>query len=287
MSSNTRELHVEDVHFGYDTVMNVRDAKYELVNGIRTPKQLVDAWTCLYQAEKNYKELITEIDKYLYNYIGKMIRKVDPNSKDITMRFLDEKEHNIIGRPKMLVSDAVEKLRKTLDYVAFELSLLNNPNLDEKIPQFVIAESEKKFQDQRRKLKYLTDEQKSEFIEKLQPYRGNYLLGALNELAGLSKHRRLLSSWNNTSWSIVCTSRDKVHKHKDFNFVYPLVNGKVILAKPKKVEIILINKYLAFELLVALIEHVAEIVKASHCFFENRPFRMKIEYASKPDVQMP
>ena len=44
----------------------------------------------------------------------------------------------------------------------FELSVLNEPNLNERVPQFVIADSESEFDRQaKNRLRYLTDEQKS------------------------------------------------------------------------------------------------------------------------------
>ena len=61
--------------------MSADDYSYELVNGIKTPKQLVDAWMCLYRADEYYNELTLEIEKYLYNYVKKMIkskRKINP-----------------------------------------------------------------------------------------------------------------------------------------------------------------------------------------------------------------
>lgn len=256
--------------------MNTIEENYELVNGIKTPRQLVDAWTCLYRADEHYKELAAEIEKYLYNYIKKTIKKNNPKAEGSAIQLPSQKDHLITGRPKVLVSDILEKLRSALDYTVFQLSLLNDPDLNERIPQFVIAETKEKFQSQRKKLKYLTDEQKNEFVEKLQPYNGNFLLVALNELAGKSKHRSLLSSWNNTSWKIVYTSGDKAHKYKDYNFSYPLKNGEYIFAKPTNVKIVLIEKYLALELLGELIDHVSNIVNLSHCFFEGRPFKMTI-----------
>ena len=141
--------------------MSADDYSYELVNGIKTPKQLVDAWMCLYRADEYYNELTVEIEKYLYNYVKKMIKKDNPKSKGSTIQLLGHEDHLITGRPKVLISDIVEKLRSALDYVVFQLSLMNVPHMNERIPQFVIADSKGKFQSQRKKLKYLTDEQRN------------------------------------------------------------------------------------------------------------------------------
>ena len=49
----------------------------------------------------------------------------------------------LTGRPCALVTDIVEDLRATLDYMVFELSALNVSDLNEQVPQFVIANTKK------------------------------------------------------------------------------------------------------------------------------------------------
>ena len=41
------------------------------------------------------------------------------------------------GKPRALVVDIIEDLRAALDYMVFELSALAEPDLNEKVPQFV------------------------------------------------------------------------------------------------------------------------------------------------------
>ena len=70
------------------------------------------------------------------------------------------------------MSQIVENVRVALDYMIFQLSTLNEPKLDERVPQFIIANSEADFRQQaKRRLRYLTDEQRR-FVEQIQPYQG-------------------------------------------------------------------------------------------------------------------
>ena len=150
----------------------------------------------------------------------------------------------------------------------FELSVLNEPDLKERVPQFVIADSESEFEHQaKNRLRYLTDEQKS-FVEQIQPYNGNGMLALLGKLAGLGKHRRLLSIRDNTGFDIYLAEISKKGEYRDC-FVYPVERGHAIFARPKgKAIVVLMEKYDAIPTLKAMIEHTADIVRVSYCFFE-------------------
>ena len=67
----------------------------------------------------------------------------------------------------------------------------------------MISDTKENFdQESKRRLRYLTEEQKTEFIEKLQPFSGNPILGILRDVSGRSKHRRLLAVRDNSDWEI-------------------------------------------------------------------------------------
>ena len=68
-------------------------------------------------------------------------------------------------------------------------------------------------------------------------------------------------------------------EYADF-FVYPMEKGQAIFARPKTNSIVLLEKYDALEILKAMAEHVGDVVRFSHCFFEGRPFKMTIKPAA-------
>ena len=240
------------------------------------PEQLVDTWTRLYGVKENYDALNHEVTNFLYEYVKGMIRGWNPETESFGLQFRHPRESIMAGKPRVLVVDIVEDLRAALDYMVFELSALNTPDLNEKIPQFVIADTKKDFDRQSKsRLRYLTNEQQSDFIEKLQPFNGNPMLGVLRDIAGQSKHRRLLSVRDNTGWDIYMAESKKRNEYKDC-FMYPMEKGHAMFARPKTVSIILLEKYDAMGILKAMAEHVGDIVRLSHCFFEGRPFKLSI-----------
>ena len=167
------------------------------------PEELLDAWTRLYRAKENYESLTYEVTEFLYNHVKGMLKGWDPASENFNLQFRHPKDSIMTGRPRALVVDIVEDLRAALDYMVFELSTLNKPDLRENTPQFVIADTKKEFANQSRtRLQYLTDEQREDFIEKLQPFNGNRMLAVLRDLTNQSKHRRLLSLRDNSGWDI-------------------------------------------------------------------------------------
>ena len=239
------------------------------------PTQLVDAWTRLYRAKENYEALTREVDNFLYEYVKGMIKGWNPEQQSFVLQLRHPRDSVMTGKPRALVVDIIEDLRAALDYMVFELSALAEPDLNEKVPQFVIADTKKEFDQQGKRLRYLTREQKSDFIEKLQPFNGNHILRVLRDISGQSKHRRLLSVRDNTGWDIYMAEDKKKDEYKDC-FEYSMGKGHAIFARPKTWCIVLLEKYDAMRLLKIMAEHVGDIIQLSHCFFEGRPFKMDI-----------
>ena len=253
--------------------MNPSQEKHE------APPELADALARIEQAKENYISLVREMDEFLYKYVKGMVKGLDRESESFVLQLRHPKESNVTGRPKVLVAQIVEHLRIALDYMIFELSVLNEPNLNERIPQFVIADSESEFERQaKNRLRYLTDEQKS-FVEQIQPYHENRMLSLLGKLAGQGKHRRLLSIRDNTGLDIYFAEMTKKDEFKDC-FVYPVEEGCAIFARPKgKGIVVLMEKYDAMPTMKAMIQHTADIVRVSFCFFQGRPLQLSIVQA--------
>ena len=242
----------------------------------KTPPQLSDALARIDQAKDNYMSLVLEMNDFLYKYVKGMIRGFDPETDNFVMRLRHPKDSKVTGRPRVVVAQIVENLRSALDYMIFELSVLNEPDLNERVPQFIISDSKEDFERQaKRPLRYLTDEQKS-LVEKLQPYNGNSMLGLLREMSGPSKHRRLLSIRDNTGLDIYFAEMSKREQYPD-HFVYPVEKGQAVFARPKGEQIIvLLERFDAMPTLKSMIEHTADIVRVSFCFFQGRPLELRI-----------
>ena len=240
------------------------------------PPELEDALARIEQAKENYVWLADELNRFLYDYVKGMVKGFDRESGNFVLQFRHPKESNVKGRPRVLVSQIVENLRTALDYMIFQLSVLNEPDLKERLPQFVIAESESDFERQATtRLSYLTDEQMS-FVERIQPYHGNSMLALLRDMTNTGKHRRLLSIQDRTGFDIYFAEMEKMEQFEDC-FVYPTDRGAAIFARPKGPgTVLLMEKYNAMPMLKDVIGHTADILRLSYCFFQGRPFKLTI-----------
>ena len=246
-----------------------------------SPSELADALARIDQAKKDYISLGSEMEVFLYEYVKGMI-KSDPKSGDFALQFRHPRDSQVSGTPQVLVTQIAENLRIALDYMVFRLSALNEPNLNERVPQFVIADSESDFRHQDRRLRYLTDEQKG-FIEQIQPYHGNDMLALLRTMTNEAKHRRLLSVRDNTGLDIYFADMTKREEYRDC-FLYPLEEGNAVFAKPKgDGVVVLMEKYNAMTLLREMIGHAEDILRASYCFFQGRPFNLTIVRGDRMD----
>ena len=236
-----------------------------------TPLQLGDALARIDQAKEDYKSLAHDVTAFLYNYVKGMLKGFDPTTGTFQLQISHPEQSAVRGRPAVLVSQIVEHLRAALDYMTSQLSVLNEPQLNERKPQFVIANSALDFKQQAKtRLHYLTDEQKS-FVEQIQPYQGNKMLALLGRMANHGKHRSLLSIRNNTDLDIVFAEIAKRDEYEDW-FIYPLEKERAIFAKPKdELLLLLYDQYDAMTSLCYMIGHVEDILRSSYRFFANVP----------------
>ena len=238
----------------------------------QVPPELEDVVARIDRAKESYVSLVNELDDFMYRYVEGMVNGRDPATGNFLLRLRHPKDSVVRGRPLILVAEIVENLRSALDYMVFQLSVLNEPGLNERVPQFVTSATEADFERQSRsRLRYLTDEQK-DFIRRVQPYEGNWMLGLLGEMAGSSKHRRLLSVRDHTGFDIYFADITKTDEYQGF-FVYPVEEGQAFFAKPKdKQAVLLMEKYDALPTLKTMIEHTAEVVRIS--YFSSRDDRL-------------
>ena len=248
--------------------------------GHKAPSKLADALARIDQAKRNYVSLTHEMNVFLYEYVEGMVKGWDRKSGGFVIQLRHPKESVVTGAPKVLVAQIVENLRTALDYMIFQLSALNVSEFNQRAPQFVIADSESDFKRQaKRRLRYLTTEQKS-FVERIQPYHGNSMLALLGELAGLGKHRSLLSIRDNTGLDIHLAEITKKEEYKDY-FVYPMEKGRAIFARPKgRGILVMAEKYDAMTTLQEMINHISHVIRVSYCFFEGRPLQLTIVNSS-------
>ncbi len=236
---------------------------------MKAPSELENALARIETSKKDYIFLNQEIYNFLYEYVKGMIKERDRETGNFVIQLRHPKDSILPSQLKILTGQIIENLRSALDYMIFELSVKNHPHLNKRSPQFVIADSKSAFKRElSRGLRYLTDEQKG-FVEKIQPYHGNKLLGLLRDATNIDKHRKLLELRDNTGLEIYLDELANKESYKGA-WMYPQEDGAAFFAKPKSsngLRIVLMNKYDAIETLRLMIIHILEIVQASYKYF--------------------
>ena len=235
------------------------------------PHQLEDARMRVGKAKEDYSALKPEIERWLYEYVGGMIVPADPSegAGTFAIQLRHPSDSYISGKPAVLVAQIAEGLRAALDYTICQLSKTNDPNCNEKLPEFVITESKKDFDNLRKsRLKYL-DEKQLAFVEQLQPYNGNTTLKAIRDITNSGKHRELLRILDLTSSEIHIASWDKRSSEYQGWFAYRTKDetGAVFAKYDRPLRLSLLGKYDAYNTLECMIHQVEELLWAfSHCF---------------------
>ena len=260
------------------------DASYKVCGW---PSELEDALHRLNQAKADFESLHSEIDRFHYEYVKRMVKGHDPVKEAFVVQLRHPRESLVKGRPAVLVTQIAENLRSALDYTVFQLSKLNDANLNERAPTFVIADSRQDFENNAKAgLRYLTTEQ-VDLIERLQSYNGNQTLRLVRDVTNPGKHRHLLQMLDLTSLDIYLASLDKQFEQYRDCFVYPAEDGEhAIFARYKEQpRLRLLEKYNAFEVLGLMISQVETILWVfSHCFCPEHGHlpKFNIEYGKPP-----
>lgn len=250
----------------------------ELIDALEIPDGLKDAWARIDRAADDYKRLAGELEMFLYDHIKGMVLVQAPGAAGSVLRMRRPSDSNIKGRPLVSLSQIAENLRSALDYLVFALSKRSTSDLNDRAPQFVIAESKTEFEKQaKQRLRYLTPAQ-VRFMEMVQPYKSGIMLALLKDMTDPSKHRHLLSLEERTGWRIVLSTTARSGEYPGM-FMYPVQDGMAFFAEPIcRPEFTLLGRYDAMKTLQGMIETVGDIILAARCFFFDLPFSGTIKY---------
>jgi len=157
---------------------------------------LNDARLKIQWAEKRLQELRREVVEFTNAEMEKADIKLNP-SPGVPFYF---------GRPDspippsipLLCGEIVQHLRSTLDYLVYELALLDSAEIQTGT-QFPIEDSEDTFWKRRRRtwLEHVSDDHVSG-IEQVQPYRGVVWSRVLRDLSNEDKHKTIVVFTHNT-----------------------------------------------------------------------------------------
>ena len=233
-----------------------------------SPEELSDALARITKAKADYEALRVEIEDFLYEYWGGMFDGREPETGNFIVTLPHADDMVLPATTRVLAGQIIEGVRSALDYMVFEMSKRNCQELNERVPQFVIAESDVKFQaESRSRLRYLSSEER-EFIERIQPYRTNSYLRVISEWGNYGKHRGLLEIVDSTNLTIVFDKIDNRHKHQGA-LVFAQEEDQAFFVAPQDgVFLMMMQRYDAIGALRAIIETGERIVTASFEFFD-------------------
>lgn len=164
-------------------------AKFADPNG---PEELSDALARIVKAKADYSALRIEIENFLYEYWGGMFDGREPETGNFIVTLPQADNMVLPADARILAGQIIEGVRSALDYMVFQMSTKNCQELNERVPQFVIADSAVKFEvESKNRLRYLSREER-DFIERIQPYRMDSCLRVISEWGNYGKHRGLL-----------------------------------------------------------------------------------------------
>lgn len=187
------------------------------------------------------------MEGYFKGNPGKMLRQADSPEDNPVFRFVSNGP--IPARFGLIVGDALQNLRSSLDYLVWELVLAANghPSKDNMFP---ICSTEELFMQQvsRGRLAGMSPDAVAE-VKSLQPYHlgqdfNKSILWALDELVNVNKHRRILLT-NLMAAPVleedIFTEDGRVWVRegpgpvrvfdRDTQFSFPLIDGKVHVDK--------------------------------------------------------
>jgi hypothetical protein len=155
-----------------------------------------DAVRCkIYRAKEHWDELWDELTKYYKSDPGDLFPADGSTPKNPVFVFREKRP--VPAKIAFVLGDALQCLRSSLDYLVWELveAAGNTPH---RRLMFPVALSQKQYEDDRDKRHRLdgVSPEAASIIDLFQPYRNpkpkETVLGILEELTNLSKHRRMI-----------------------------------------------------------------------------------------------
>jgi hypothetical protein len=147
------------------------------------------------RSAEHLKSATEEVQRYIDSKPGNVEAEIEPNSNRVILKFIAKTP--VPDAVSIILGDAIQNLRSSLDYLVWELVIAANGSPGDK-HMFPICNSLDSFKHQitRKRLDGLTAEAVTE-IQRLQPYNSGqqaptHLLRILDSLCNINKHWRIL-----------------------------------------------------------------------------------------------
>ncbi len=225
----------------------------------RVPRIYIDSMYHIVRAAEHWHQLKDELSKDWDERTAIMGRGF--NQKGNFEIHLPDME--IAGRAQTIVADVIWHLMAALDNMVYRASMENCGDIDERATMFPIENDSEEFD---RKadlhLKYLSGRQ-VKFIEALQPFKGNGLLGPMKEMCNSTKHRKLPNMTHTGTTHVYYASISDGDKYPEHRIV-PQERGQALFLKneePYRASIQ--GEHDAVSALEQMINHVLEVIDSA------------------------
>lgn len=238
---------------------------------------LADAYARVNEARSDMARLETEVREFVQRTVEMMVRRQSGGRSGFVISLPPAKlAHNgqVSRKIRLLCGAVSENLRAALDYGILQVSRERDVNVIESNVKFVLAPSRQSFDRQSTKaLKHVTEEFKN-WMEQLQPYNGNQILGFIRDTSNVTKHRSLLKVRHATKLTIVlkeiADGENSLHGNDWCTF--PVGEGHAFFARIGNSQLIVREKYDALTVLPICIEHVERILNTLDYYLRNGNF---------------
>lgn len=209
---------------------------------------LTDAYARVNEARSDMAKLETEVREFVRRTVEMMVRRQPRGRSGFVIALPPAKlahTGKVNSKIRLLCGTVSENLRAALDYGILQVSRESDANVVEKNVQFVLAQNRQSFDRQSMKaLKHVTEECKR-WVELLQPYNGNQILGFIRDTSNIAKHRSLLEVRRATEVTIVLRkiSDGENSLHGNDWCTFPAGEGHAFFARIGNSQLIVREKY--------------------------------------------
>lgn len=238
---------------------------------------LADAYARVNEARSDMVRLETEVREFVQRTVEMMVRGQWGGRSGFVISLPPAKlSHTgkVNSKIRLLCGTVSENLRAALDYGILQASRERDVNVIERNVKFVLAPNRQSFDRQStRALKHVSEEFKR-WVEQLQPYNGNQILGFIRDTSNIAKHRSLLDVRHATKLTIILkeiTDGENSLYGNDW-CTFPVGEGHAFYARIGNSQLIVRKKYDALTVLPICIEHVERILNTLDYYLHNGNF---------------
>ena len=235
---------------------------------------LADAYARIDAARDDLESLEAELREFARQTLAKMSKGWSPEGNTFVVQLPPARlahEGKVNPRIRLLCGRIAEHLRAALDYSVMKTAQRTTPSLKKKDVTFVIAKDEHSFDKQAKRALKCVDEEVRNFVEGLQPYRGNQILEFVRDMSNSTKHRSLPTVKHVAQSTIILREDPSQRGSRVENgwWIFDAGHGHAYYTRAESSRLVIRRKYDALTVLPICIDHVRDIANAFEHYLQN------------------